>query len=487
MVDRSRFVHWMFLLAVAFSATGVVSVWPTEAHAQAPDREFTIAVGETLTFNARGVRRVTVGLSDIADTKPTRDGRQLILVGKSRGVTTINIYSDKGQKTLLVRVVGVNPQSLAQEVRKVMGKGSGVDVRVVKGRVLLEGEVSSETFKKKIKRLTELYPQQILNFTTFREAFVEGAKMVAVDIYFIQMAVTKSDDLGVSWGEFVGGNFSFGSGDVPLYYEPEDTSSGVLPGMDSQNILSEPATLAGGSGLNSYWSLIGNLNLTLDFLTEHGMVKTIQHGMIVTEAGKEAEYHNGGQLLIKLESFGGAQLREVPYGLNVKVKPVVDFQNQVKLKLDVEMSRLDYANSIGDVPSLQDTEIQTTINMQQGQSVLVTTQDNHENTSNENGFWLLSRVPILGWLFKSRNFIGRRLDNALFVTPKVYEPGSQQHKTLVQGVFKQLLDEGAEPDDLPELSSSPGNTSGSGSNSSGSNGGGDLLDQGSSSSKSSSQ
>ena len=67
---------------------------------------------------------------------------------------------------------------LAQEVRTVLGERSGVDVRVVNGRVLLEGEVASETFKKRIEKLVVLYPDQVLNFTTFRESFVEGAKMV---------------------------------------------------------------------------------------------------------------------------------------------------------------------------------------------------------------------------------------------------------------------------------------------------------------------
>lgn len=442
-------------MSVVAIAVATVTMMPDSAQAQAPDREFTIAVGETLTFNARSVRRVTVGLSDVADIKRTEDGRQLILVGKSRGVTTINIYSEKEQKTLLVRVVGVNPASLAKEVRKVMGEGSGVDVRVVKGRVLLEGEVASETFKKKIKRLTELYPQQVLNFTTFREAFVEGAKMVAVDLYFVQLAVSNTDNLGVSWGQFLGANFTGGMGDSPLYYDSSDLESGVLPGMQSQNVASRPAALAGGSSFQSYWSLIGNLNATIDFLTEHGMVKTVQHGMIVTEGGKEAEYHSGGTLLVQLESLGGASLERVPYGLNVTVKPIVDYQNQVKLDLDVEMSRLDYANSIGDLPSLMDSKISTTVNMQQGQSVLVSSQNQTENTSNESGWWMVSRVPILGWLFKSRNYIGRSLDNALFVTPKVYEAGSKRHKSLVEGVFENLLDSGAEPEDLPELSTAP--------------------------------
>lgn len=453
-----RTLRWLVIVVVAFAGLHIFATG--EARAQAPDREFTIAVGETLTFNARSVRRVTVGLPEVADVQQTRDSRQLVLTGQSRGVTTVNLYSDEGQKTLLIRVVGVNPVSLAQEVRKILGEGSGVDVRIVKGRVLLEGEVSSEVFKSKIKKLTDLYPQQILNFTTFREAFVQGAKMVALDVYFVQMSVTNQDDLGVNWGQFIGGNLSAGTGDVPLFYQQEGLDPGVQPGSGG-NLLSSPAALTGGSGLNTFYSLVGNLNVTLDFLTEHGLIKTVKHGTIITEGGKEAKYHSGGTLLIRLQSFGGARLERVPFGLDISVKPVVDFQNQVKLKLDVELSQLDFANAVGDVPSLLDTQIETTVNMQQGQSVLITSQNNVEKTSNQKGWWMLSKIPIVGWLFKSRNHLGRKLDNALFVTPHIYEAGSQHHKTLVQGVFEDLLDAGVEPEDLPELSNS-GGASGSG-------------------------
>lgn len=452
-----RTLRGLFVALVAF--VGIHLVVPDAAQAQAPDREFTIAVGETLTFNARSVNRVTVGLPEVADVQPTDDRRQLLLTGKSRGVTTVNLYSSQGQKTLLIRVVGVNPVSLAQEVRKILGEGSGVDVRIVKGRVLLEGEVSSDVFKQKIQKLTDVYPQQILNFTTFREAFVQGAKMVAVDVDFIQMSVTNQDDIGVNWGQFLGGNVSAGTGDVPLFYEQEGLDSGVQPGQDG-NLLSKPTALTGGSGLNSYWSLVGNLNVTLDFLSDHGLIKTVQQGTIVTEAGKQATYHSGGTLLVKLESFGGAQLERVPFGVDIKVKPVVDFQNQVKLDISVELSRLDFANSVGDLPSLLDTEIETTVNMKQGQSVLITSQNNNETTSNESGWFMLQKIPIVGWLFKSRNHVDRKLDNALFVTPRIYEAGSDYHKTLVKGVFDDLLDAGVEPDDLPELSNEPGNQQG---------------------------
>lgn len=437
----------LLLTCVAFVMTTVAA---NPASAQAPDKEFTISVGETLTFNARGVSRVTIGLSAVADAKPTSDSRQIVVTGKQPGVTTMNIFSDRGQKTLLIRVVTVNPESLASEVRELLGDRSGVDVRVVKGRVVLEGAVASEIFKRKIEKLVEIYPSQVLNFTNFREAFVEGARMVALDIYFIQLATTNRDNLGMNWGQFLGANYTFGSGDVPLYYKEGELGSGVLPGETNPARLPYPVGVSGGSG-TSYWSLVGNLNLALDLLTESGLIKEIKHGLVVTETGTQADYHSGGTLLIRVASQNGFAVLEKEYGLNVKLKPILDFENRVKVEINADISELDYANGVGEMPALRTTRLVSVVNMQEGQSVLVSAQQNNYNTSNESGWWMLSKIPILGWVFKTRSYLGTGVDNAFFITPHVYEPGGKNHRTLIQGAFENLLDAGAKADDLPEL------------------------------------
>jgi pilus assembly protein CpaC len=452
--------RWFAFLLGCATMASVLAAGPTEAHAQAPDKEFTIAVGETLTFNARGVNRVAIGLSSIADVKPTSDNRQLILTAKSAGVTTVNIFSDRGQKTLLIRVVGVNPESLAAEVREVLGDRSGVDVRVVKGRVLLEGEVASEVFKKKIEKLVALYPNQVLNFTTFREAFVEGARMVAVDLYFVQMAEIDRDRLGIGWGQFFGANYTFGAGDVPLYYgqgaiqqvgqAQGPIGPGILPGERNPARFGAPIALTGGNG-QAYFSVVGSITAALDFMASYGLIKEIKRGIIVTETGTEGRYHSGGTLLIEVQGFNDAAVVEKPYGLEVAVTPVLDFENRVKLTIEVDVSELDFANGVGELPAFRNSTVEAIVNMQEGQSVLVSTQQSTLDTETWEGIAYLAKIPILGALFAARNFLGNTLNNAVFVTPRVYEPGGKLHKTLINGAFERLLDAGAEPEDLPDL------------------------------------
>lgn len=434
------------IMALTWSAPVMAQQAPTE-----PDFEFTIAVGETLTFDASGVRRVAAGDDSVADPQTSSDGRHLFITGRSPGISTVNIFSGRGddQRTILVRVVGVNPNALADEVREVLGERAGVDIRVVNGRVLIEGEVAGEVFQDKIDRLTELYPDQVLNFATYRQAFVEGARMVALDVYFIQLATTDDDNLGVRWNQFIGGNFTGGTGDVPLFYDEGELGPGVLPGEGAQP--PRPMALTGGDGLATYSSLVGNLNFALDFLVEQGMIKTIQRGTMVTEAGTESEYVSGGRLLFEVSGVETGDIEQIPFGLQVTITPIMDFENRVKLDIDMAYEEVDFSLGVEDLPGLRGTEVRSTVNMMEGQSVLISAQESVDHQTTDRGFWLLKDIPILGWMFKSRTRFSEELNNALFITPRIYEPGTDQHRTMIQGVFQGLMDHGAEADELPKL------------------------------------
>lgn len=431
----------------------------SSAFAQAPDKEFTIAIGETLTFNSRSISRVTVGANGVVKASNTGDNKQIILTGKTLGVTTVNMFSSRGPKTLLIRVVSVNPESLAEEIREILGEHSGVDVRVVRGRVLLEGEVSSDVNKSKIDKLAAVYPSQVMNFTKYREAFVEGARQIALEIDFVQVAHTDRDRLGIHWGQFLGANYSFGAGDVPLYYGGDGASlrSGILPGESNPSGLPSPIAITGGPG-TGYFSLVGNLNAALDLIEQVGILKSVQSGTIVTETGTQAEYRTGGTFNYTTSGLGASGVASIPFGLKVKVTPILDFENKVKLKLEAEYKELDFSTGSPELPSTRESLIKATVNMVEGQSVLVMAHDGYKDTSINTGFWMLGRIPFLGFLFKGRARSLESTNGALFVTPRIYEPGGKVHKTIIKGVFESLLDDGLDAIDLPQLENAAGKT-----------------------------
>ncbi|HYQ27495.1 MAG TPA: pilus assembly protein N-terminal domain-containing protein, partial [Polyangiaceae bacterium] len=59
--------------------------------------QINIAVGETATLSARGVRNWSEGVPGIVDVRPTSDGEKLLLSGRRPGSTTILLIRENGQ------------------------------------------------------------------------------------------------------------------------------------------------------------------------------------------------------------------------------------------------------------------------------------------------------------------------------------------------------------------------------------------------------
>ena len=442
---------------------------PRAAVAQVPEIDGVIGLG----LGERLVIPLKSGFSSAALGDPSvinvdRYGRGITVVGLKLGYSSVEFQLSRGEtKTFVFRVVPESPRALIVEVNSVLGERSGVIARDVNGLIVLEGEVASANYQARVKRLAELYPNQVMDFTSYRESYVEEAKMVAVEIDFVQLGLTNRDQLGVRWGQFLGGNATVGFGDTPLYYSATAGGGqgggggqgagaigpGILPGETNPARLPTPATLAGGSALNPYFNVVGNLNFALDLLVENGLIKTRQHGIMITEAGTEGEYRTGGRLLVRASSLAAAEVREIPFGLKLKVKPIVDSMNRVKLEISAEYSELDASSGVGELPGLRDTVFKGVVNMAAGQSALISGITSSQVTNLQSGWAGLGQLPLIGWLFKSRNYLEQRLDNALFVTPRLYEPGGAVHNDLVTGVFETMQESGFDPEELPEQSS----------------------------------
>ena len=432
-------------LGMITSAAACLS-FGAQASAQGFDGEILIAKGEGQQLANRDVDNIVVGDPDIVSVTTNASGG-LTIRGREEGVTTLFVSSRRRSRTILVRVLRTNPIALLEEVQELLGERSGVSSRIVKGRVVLEGEVSSQSYQKRVELLTTLYPNQVVNFANFRESFVEGAPMVALELDFVQLAIANTDNLGVRWGQFFGANLVGGSQDVPLFY-PDGGGVGAdqLPGA---------AGLTGGSGLTTYLSVVGNLNMALDLLAEQGLIRTHQHGILVTEGGKEGKYLSGGSILFPIAGTGAVDLIEKEFGLRFTATPVVDKDRRIKVSLAAEFTELDQSNGVNGVPALRSNEMSGVVNMQEGQSVLISGLLSDTESSRERGFAGLMRIPILGWLFKARNYQSNRTDNALFITPHIYEPGGKTHDRIVNAIFVSMKDGGLDEDELPTLSTAP--------------------------------
>lgn len=72
---------------------------------------------------------------------------------------------------------------------------------------------------------------------------------------------------------------------------------------------------------------------------------------------------------------------------------------------------------------------ESVINVKNNETIVISGLVNSEMSKIVNKFPLLGDIPILGELFKSRDFKDDKTELVIFVTPVVVYPGQEEHDT----------------------------------------------------------
>jgi general secretion pathway protein D len=107
-------------------------------------------------------------------------------------------------------------------------------------------------------------------------------------------------------------------------------------------------------------------------------------------------------------------------GVLMQVTPHINQGGLVTLDVQVEVSVPGTA-AAGEAPPIDTRSIQTLVNVQSGQTMVMggLIQDAKQNTSQ--GLPLLSRIPIIGGLFGEQKLGNNRSELVMFITPRVVE------------------------------------------------------------------
>src|SRR5262245_52508629 len=81
--------------------------------------EISLAVGETKTLSAVGVKEYSEGVKGVVDIVPTPDGRTFVITGRKSGTTNLLLIKmDNSQTTYEISVAQRNPATVEAEVTK---------------------------------------------------------------------------------------------------------------------------------------------------------------------------------------------------------------------------------------------------------------------------------------------------------------------------------------------------------------------------------
>lgn len=164
--------------------------------------------------------------------------------------------------------------------------------------------------------------------------------------------------------------------------------------------------------------------MDVHFLEKNGVAKVLASPNILCRSGKSANFFAGGEFPIKILNYKVQDVIWKKYGIILNVKPVADFSGKMSISIETEVSSIDKSRAIDGVPALFTNKISSHFELNGSRTIALSGLIKNEQSENASGFPGLSRIPIIGSLFSSKEFLDNRTELVVFVKPEVVSPGT---------------------------------------------------------------
>lgn len=269
--------------------------------------------------------------------------------------------------------------------------------------------------------------------------------MIEARIVEINRNFTK--ELGVQWG---GKYASQSGGTITTLHgggfkeQATDTTFNALTGgigvSGGPFAVNLPADVKSGSG-GSFGISIGNvantqlLDVQLSALEDAGNGRILSNPIIMTLSNKEAKISSGTEILIPTTSIvstsissssptvsGGTSntgVTTINAKLELTVTPQVTPDNQILLYVRVDKKDPDYGREVQNIPPLLTRTAETNLLVRDKETIVIGGIYTRSNSEGVVGVPWLSKIPILGWLFKKETKIDIQNELMIFITPTI--------------------------------------------------------------------
>ncbi len=161
-----------------------------------------------------------------------------------------------------------------------------------------------------------------------------------------------------------------------------------------------------------------SLNAQLQAIEATGNGKIVSTPKIVTLDNKQATISQGLEYpYLERDSSGLATVKFKKIDLKLDVTPHVTPDNRISMKINITKNDVD--DIVGGIPSLATNSASTELLVNNGDTIVIGGIIKITDSEGYSQFPLLSQIPILGWLFKSKTTTNKKNELLIFITPTI--------------------------------------------------------------------
>jgi pilus assembly protein CpaC len=343
-----------------------------------------------------------------------RSSRRVYMIGVTVGQTNIFFFDADGKQIVGFDIAVTRDLNGVRAALKQMMPDADIRIEGVGDGVMLSGSSASAAESQQAYDLASRLVgdgTKVVNGIAVRG---RDQVMLKVTIAEVQRQVIKQ--LGVD----LNGTFNYGAAVVNF----NSTNPFPINGVPISNL---PGVQQGFAG--TFKSVTANLRA----MEQSGVIRILAEPNLTAISGETANFLAGGSFPYPTPptTAGGAPgFAFQNFGVGLVFTPVVLSEGRISLKVSTEVSELSPENSVTmagtTVPGLRVRRAETTVEIPSGGSLALAGMIQEETKQTISGFPGLMQLPVLGSLFKSRDYRNNQTELMVLVTPYIVRAVAQK-------------------------------------------------------------
>jgi pilus assembly protein CpaC len=438
----------------------------------APSRRV-VRVGESQVLKFHWVSKVVVGNSAVADVVPVSDD-EVVLNGKAAGETNLLVWDRTGCSEYRVAVTGADRPAapdlaaIAVTVRGEMGK-LPVEINAMGDTLFLTGEVATAEEKALAGAIAAAHQVKVRNFirvadapkasqspaevvTTLNRIFAGSAVAArAVDEHTVVLEGNATGDAAEQMrrvAQSLGGTVT-----VVCYFHPASPRMrqvlvrtrvleiqksrtrnlgidwGSISRGQNNSISIAPPFLFGQGGVGKGLGQLNSIGATVTALEQQNAARVLSEPNLLVMEGNKGSVLIGGEIPVPIAQASGngttVTVQYKPFGITLDVDVLGISEEGISLHIRPEVSSLDTADGVQVsgfmIPALRTRRAESVVRIRPGESLAIGGLVENDVSRQTKAIPLLSKIPVLGELFKSHSFQKGETELVILVTPEVKE------------------------------------------------------------------
>jgi type IV pilus assembly protein PilQ len=254
---------------------------------------------------------------------------------------------------------------------------------------------------------------------------------VSIEARIVEATGNMEEALGIQWGYNFIADAAYGNQTTLKFPNSIGITGDAISNIQNPGM---PSTLPGGgyainlpaagrtAGTTFSLANVANtfrLDMALSAMQKRGKARIISSPKATTQNNMEAEIIQGRQIPVQTIQNNTVTVRYVNAALELAVTPQITAKGTIICTLAVQNNAADFGNLVNGIPPITIQSINTTVETRDGGTIVIGGMYRIEDAETIDSVPLLSKIPILGNLFKSSFRRGEKRELLIFVTPRI--------------------------------------------------------------------